>query len=142
MFRQKQSQDLRALLQTLVKQLAQGLIDQNPQSPNGWLVPRVLIEFNEKYQWGQAPSLRALKGLFQDLIRAAKGTYLVLDALDECLRMEIVQYLSEYLAETESQVRLLVTSRPEPDIYIVFQELRSKPWKVVCQELSIKDEYV
>lgn len=72
----------------------------------------------KKSRSSHKPSNEALFSLLEEMLRAAKRTFLIIDALDECHRDEWANLLSHLtqLVGTGLGLNLLVTSRPEPII--------------------------
>lgn len=67
------------------------------------------------------PSIDSLKTTLRSVIENSRQTFLVIDALDECIdengrRAEILALLAELSSWALPQVHILVTSRKEQDI--------------------------
>ncbi|KAL1387464.1 hypothetical protein HDK64DRAFT_134977, partial [Phyllosticta capitalensis] len=84
----------------------------------------------------QKPELEALNATFQSMIHQIGEVWIVLDALDECpSRNEyptggLLQWIGSLLGPHQSNVHLLITSRPEQDIQSFIQE-KARPQDII-----------
>ena len=116
-FREDQKRVLRGLLSSLLVQLCH-------QSDSYY---DVLFKFYEEHAEGsQHPSDDALTGCLKDLLKLPRlaPVYLIVDALDECPnpsvfhspRAEVLSLIEKLVKTQILNLRICVTSRPEPDI--------------------------
>jgi hypothetical protein len=104
-FKDKEGQAVETALRRIVLQLS-------AQS----LHPYSALDKQYNLSKGQTlPSYQDLQHVFEELLRAQRRTYIVLDALDECKESELVQLMDliSMLREwTGSPLHLLITSQP------------------------------
>jgi hypothetical protein len=135
-FKDTGKQDARALLSSLVVQLGN-------QSDDFYYV---LLQFLSDHHGGtQQPSIGALTQCLEDMLRVSENLpiYLVIDALDECpsttgipsQRDEVLALVKGLVKLNLPNLRLCVTSRPEPDIRTFLEPLTS-----TSNSISLHDE--
>ena len=133
-FREDQKKDLRGLLSSLLVQLCH-------QSDS---YSDILSRFySERANGSRHPSDDVLAGCLKDLLKhpGHAPVYLIVDALDECSntssipspRDEILNLIEELIKSEIPNLRICVTSRPEPDIKNFLDPL-------VLQSISLHDE--
>jgi hypothetical protein len=126
-FREDQKKDLRGLLSSLLAQLCH---QSDPYCD-------ILSEFHSEHAKGlRRPSDDALLGCLIDLLRfpGLAPVYLIVDALDECPntsavqppRAEVLNLIKKLFKSQFPNLRICVTSRPEPDIKDVFEPLNPR----------------
>lgn len=134
-FQESAKQEIEPLLGAILRQLI-GAEDRLPQ---------FIITMYQTYKnKGQSPSVRDLEqALSQTLNVSTKETYIVLDALDECpyracnsSRKQIFQLLAALVANHDSNLHILATSRDEADIRSM---LESIPHRTVCLKAAKMD---
>ncbi|KAF8487513.1 hypothetical protein DFH94DRAFT_29981 [Russula ochroleuca] len=129
-------QDARALLSSIVVQLSN-------QSDDFY---DILLRFYSDHQRGtQQPGIGALTQCLEDMLRAPETLpiYLIIDALDECPnttgilspRDEVLAFVEGLVKSNLPNLRLCVTSRPEPDIRTSLEPLIS-----TSNSVSLHDE--
>lgn len=105
-FRDTKKQDLTALVASLVFQLG-------TQS-------EVCLAYLERKRSSDRPSYEQLLAMLSHLLGLSGLTVLVIDALDECpepaREKGLKQFLDILRSLDEDRFRLMITSRPEPDI--------------------------
>ncbi|VDC02881.1 unnamed protein product [Peniophora sp. CBMAI 1063] len=108
-------QDCRALAASLVFQLA--------------TCSEACQNYLRRQQTSTAPTYDELLVMLSNLVKLAGHVYIVIDALDECPEQErdrgsarFLQHLCE-LDSGEKDFRLLVTSRPEADIWVLLSSV-------------------
>jgi hypothetical protein len=135
-FKDTGKQDARALLSSLVVQLGN-------QSDDFYYV---LLQFSSDHHGStQQPSVGALTQCLEDMLRVSENLpiYLVIDALDECpsttgipsQRDEVLALVKGLVKLNLPNLRLCVTSRPEPDIRTFLEPLTS-----TSNSISLHDE--
>ena len=135
-FKDTGKQDARALLSSLIVQLGN-------QSDDFYYV---LHHFYSDHDGGtQQPSIGALTQCLEDMLRVSEilPIYLIIDALDECPnttgipspREEILTFVEGLVKYNLPNLRLCVTSRPEPDIRTFLRPLTS-----TSNSISLHDE--
>ncbi len=133
-FREDRKKDLRGLLSSFLVQLYH-------QSDSYF---QILSNFYSAHDKGsRSPSDGALAGCLKDLLElpGLAPVYLIVDGLDECPNPSVVRsprakvlHLIEELVKTQIQnLRVCVTSRPEPDIKNVLDPL-------IFRSVSLHDE--
>ena len=133
-FREDRKKELRGLLSSFLVQLYH-------QSDSYF---DILSKFYSEHDNGsRPPSDEALVGCLKDLLRlpGLAPVYLIVDALDECPKPSVVRSpraevlnLIKDLVETQTpNLRMCVTSRPEPDIKDVLDPL-------IFRSISLHDE--
>ncbi|KAI8242562.1 Serine/threonine-protein phosphatase 6 regulatory ankyrin repeat subunit B [Colletotrichum sp. SAR 10_96] len=77
----------------------------------------------------EQPSTQSLSNCLKDNLRKAPSVYLVIDALDECTtKRELLDWMTALIHSPDlSNVKLIVTSRPETDFQIQIPDLIGKP---------------
>jgi hypothetical protein len=85
----------------------------------------------------QKPSDRAMEECLKEMLtlKGQAPTYVILDALDECLvtssipspREEVLELVEDLIGLRLPNLHILVTSRPEPDIRFVLERLTEHP---------------
>jgi hypothetical protein len=89
------------------------------------------------------PSIDSLHKTFAKMVKEIGGIWIVLDALDECmLRDEPLTWIRDLIkdARVQSEIRLLVTSRPEQDIKSMFEEYASKEQILAIHSFLLEDD--
>jgi len=125
-FRDKEKQNARALLTSILVQLSH-------QSDS---FCDVLLDLYSAHHLGsQQPSHGALLQCLQDILRVSQHvpTYIILDALDECpdtsgiqsKRKKVLDLIKELVKLHLPNLRICITSRPEVDIRTVLGPLTS-----------------
>ena len=126
-FREDQKKDLHGLLSSLLVQLSH-------QSDS---YHDILFDFFLEHAKGmRRPSNDALAECLKDLLQlpGLAPVYLIVDALDECPntsafpspRGEVLIFIEELIESQHLNLRICVTSRPEPDIKDVLDPLISR----------------
>ena len=131
-FREDQKSDLRGLLSSVLLQLC----DQSNSYYD------ILSKFYSTHRYGaQSPSDDALVHCLEDILKlpGQPPVFLIVDALDECVNTSpMPSHREKALALLEKLIdfpnlRICVTSRPEPDIKVVLGPLTSR-------SISLQDE--
>src|SRR5712671_6007266 len=122
-FKDSSKRDIRSLLSSILVQLS----DQSNQSRS------ILSDLYASHCDGSdQPSEAALTKCLRDILNQERRltTFIVVDALDECPNTpgipsarEKVLNLVEDLVKSHTDLRICVTSRPEPDIRVVLEPL-------------------
>jgi hypothetical protein len=123
-FREDQKKDLRGLLSSLLVQLCH---QSDPYYD-------MLFKFYSEHAKGlRHPSDCALIGCLKDLLKlpGQAPVYLIVDALDECPntytipspRDKVLNFIEELVESQFPNLRICVTSRPEPDIQDILDPL-------------------
>ncbi|KAI0287574.1 hypothetical protein BC826DRAFT_916943 [Russula brevipes] len=114
-FKDIEKRDVCGLLSSILFQLAE-------QSEHCWTILSQLYASHKK---SVRPSERALKECLQDMLELPEqaAIYVIVDALDECpdattpsRREPVLKFLESLVELRYSNLRVCVTSRPEPDI--------------------------
>lgn len=117
-FRDTTKQSLENVLKTLIIQLY-----RNYQHVRKYL--EKLYSQNRDHQ----PNLELLFSAFHSMVQEAGEVWIVLDALDECQTRKdsvtkgLLSWIRTQLTCQQSNIHMLVTSRPEQDIEAAFSEL-------------------
>ena len=127
-FRDIDKQNLRNLLPSLLIQLS---AQSNPCCD---ILSRLYSVHNRGVQ---KPSDRAMIECLKEMLtcEALGPTYIIMDALDECLttssipspREEVLELVENLVELHLPNLHICVTSRPEPDIRIVLERLTERP---------------
>lgn len=118
----EEKRDPRKLVASLVYQLSTQLPDYQERLA-GLDVAGIMAEYAEAYTLFDK---LVVQPLAEEFTPPDRTIVVLIDALDEATkdsRNEIAQFLSMSASKTPSWVRFLVTSRPEPEIAILFQTL-------------------
>ena len=124
-FKDSSKRDIRGLLSSILAQLCD-------QSDHPWAILSQL--YTNHRDGDDQPSEAALIKCLQDILngRGQSTTYIIVDAVDECpdssgipSPREKVLNLVEDLANSHSNLRICITSRPEQDIRMVLEPLTS-----------------
>jgi hypothetical protein len=144
-FKDKGKQDARGLLSSLVVQL----IDQSDSFCD------ILLALYSKHRRGSLqPSDEELTQCLEDMLKIPghAPTYLIVDALDECTHMtgvpssrdQVLALVEKLVKSNLSNLRLLITSRPEVDIRSSLEPLTSNSISLHDQDGQKRDiiEYI
>ncbi len=103
------------LLKSLVSQLSDRSTD----------ALRILQNLYSKHEDGRTqPSSDVIADALQDILRVGKQTYIIVDALDECVeREELLLWLKDITGSALPNVRVFGTSRKEHDLEESFEDL-------------------
>ncbi|KAH7020836.1 ankyrin repeat-containing domain protein [Microdochium trichocladiopsis] len=86
------------------------------------------------------PRLDELQAIFYSMLYGCSPVRIVLDALDECVpREELLSWL-QALNQGAVDVRVLLTSRPEPDIQSAMQLMTGKNERLAVQATLVNDD--
>jgi hypothetical protein len=134
-FKDTSKRDLRGLLTSLIFQLGDN-------SDRCW---DVLYElYTSCHDGSEKPSGAALAGCLKSMLElpGQLPTFLIVDALDECLnttgtpsaREEVLEFLGGLVGSSHPNLFICVTSRPEQDIQAIFNPLTSVSHRVSLHE--------
>jgi hypothetical protein len=132
-FREDKKRDLRGLLSSLLVQLCH---------QSNFYYDMLSKFYSEHDKGSRHPSDDALAGCLKNLLKlpGLAPVYVIVDALDECpksgvaaLRDEVLSLIEELINSQIPNLRICVTSRPEPDIKDVLDRL-------VFRSVSLHDE--
>ncbi|KAI0198926.1 hypothetical protein F4808DRAFT_231038 [Astrocystis sublimbata] len=117
-FQHKDAQNIRTIKTSLLIQILRKMAPLRANGSNVY-IPAYFRGLRDR----RSPTTPTIEEIDSSLLRAlnsSKNSYVVIDALDECedtgLRHEIIEFLSGLVHKARSIVRVLITSRPEPDI--------------------------
>jgi NACHT domain len=121
-FSETEKQSTENMLRSLIVQLCGGRPD----------TPKPLLDLHLYRDKNLEPGLEKLEETFQASTRDFKSVYLVVDALDECPRAnderdKLLKCLENVHKWTLTNLHVLYTSRPEPDIEAKLAPLFSGP---------------
>ena len=89
----------------------------------------------------QQPSDEQLQNVLRDILDRFSHAYIMIDALDECTEREkTLKWVNKLILDTNrkaAKLHIVVTSRPEKDIYEAFAAL--DPYSVDVGEANTKD---
>jgi hypothetical protein len=143
-FRRKESQEVRLLLYSLLTQLVRGLVREDPQQRNCYHLPRAFRDLYSKYQPASEPRVEDLKATFLSVLAESKDTYIVIDALDECPKVEdrekVIEFM-DFLCDESSSTHILITSRQEKDIEDAISKIPGENG-IDLRRVSIKNWHV
>jgi len=133
-FEEDQKRDLRGLLSSVLSQFC----DQSSSYFD------ILSKFYSTHGYGtQTPNDDALVRCLEDILKlpGQRPVFLIVDALDECAntspmpshRAKALAFLEKLIDSRVPNLRICVTSRPEPDIKVVLGPLTSR-------SISLQDE--
>jgi hypothetical protein len=105
---QNESQTVGSLIRSLIAQFA---------APYGG-IPSTLAKFYHSCHDGRSqPSVQSLQSVLFTILESFDVSYIVLDALDECVkRDDVLKWIEEMISWRKGKLHLLATSRPEEDI--------------------------
>lgn len=131
-FTESKKQSIRNLICSFLHQLVQRL----------HRIPSSLLDLYGQHKNSQ-PQIQNLKMTLRFVLSESKQSFLIIDALDECIdecgtRKEILTFLAELSDWALPQVHVLVTSRPEPDIQKSLASL--KRLKSICIQTRQQDD--
>ena len=120
-FTDSKKQNIYNLICSCLLQLARGLPE----------IPSSLMHLYNQHQYAQ-PSIESLKATLRSVLERSGQSFLVIDALDECVdengsRTEILALLNELSHWALPEVHILVTSRKESDIDRALNSLTMLP---------------
>jgi hypothetical protein len=128
---QKELQLHNKLIRTLISQLSDtrhGGITEN------------LADLYKRCGEVQQPSDEQLQNVLRDMLDRFSQTYIMIDALDECIEREkTLNWVNKLISDTDrkSALHIVVTSRPERDINKIFAAL--DPHSIDVGEANTKD---
>ncbi|KAF7971442.1 hypothetical protein HWV62_21216 [Athelia sp. TMB] len=101
-------------------------------------VPAALVKM---YGGGhEQPTLKSLQLTLRHIIENFEHTYIVIDALDECVdRPKLLAWIEQILRERSSRLHLLLSSRWEQDILDQFDAIPSFPRILLSGKAATKD---
>jgi Cdc6-like AAA superfamily ATPase len=124
-FRRQDEQTAKELLESLVKQLLQGLSD----------FPENVKSFHEKHRKNKSrPSLEEISSTLLSITKLYSRVFILIDALDECRTSDgsRTRLLEEVFGlQAQSGINIFATSRLIPNITSRFED--SISWKYVLQ---------
>ena len=89
----------------------------------------------------QQPSDEQLQNVLRDILDRFSQVYVIIDALDECTdRERTLNWANKLISDTNrkaANLHIVVTSRPETDIYEIFAAL--DPHSIDVGEANTKD---
>ena len=105
-------------------------------------VPQILASSYSSYMNGERqPVYDSLLLILHQMMRLFAETYLVLDALDECLeRQELLGAINELNGWKDVNLHILTTSRWERDIEESLEPLCNEHDKICIQSIHINDD--
>ena len=117
-FSDESKQQTKSLVRSLIVQL----LARAPE------IPQAFLNMYSSHRNGeQQPSYGGLQKILQSLIRTAKNSFLIIDALDECTeRPELLDLLKETAEWNLDNLHILATSRKETDIEVRMLEMKVK----------------
>lgn len=88
----------------------------------------------------QQPSLDALMNVLQQMLQEFPQSYLILDALDECIdRPELLSILEQIARWQLEELHILVTSRQLGDIKSSLEDIINKEY-IICLQSQVVDK--
>jgi hypothetical protein len=126
-FTEVQKQNIEGCLRSLLRQLSAKEL------------PAVVKAIHKQSQeYSTRPDLDALTNTLKAVLRQSPLTFLVFDALDECKEVKaLMEVISEIKRWELSSVRMLTTSRREPDIIATMDILLPQS---ICLDAALVDE--
>jgi hypothetical protein len=105
---QKETQTVGSLIRSLIRQF----------SATYGGVPTVLTElYHSCYDGESPPSVESLRATLLLILEAFDDVFIILDALDECAKMnDVLKWIKEMTSWRKGKLHLLTTSRPEEGI--------------------------
>ena len=114
-FNDPQKRTIVGMLRSMIVQLCAG---------EAQLSIRVHDLYNQCNDGNEQPTLKDLIKTLFSLLENGKGTYLIMDALDECSEREkLMDVIDQIIKNPSLYVNLLMTSRKEQDILEGFQDV-------------------
>jgi hypothetical protein len=109
-FQKEAAQTIKNFFAVLVKQLS----GQKTRLP-----PSLLSLYTRCSRKDQIPRLEELQAEFHNIIQTFNNVFIVVDALDECKKdtlEHLLPYIVNFMQRSLGRAKLLVTSRPYPEI--------------------------
>ena len=105
-------------------------------------VPQILASSYSSYMNGERqPEYHSLLLILHQMMKLFAETYLVLDALDECLeRQELLEAINQLNGSKDVNLHILTTSRWERDIEESLEPLCNEHDKIYIQSIHINDD--
>ena len=124
----------------LHNKLIRALISQLSDTRHGGIFGK-LADLYKRCGELQQPSDEQLQNVLRDILDRFSQTYIIIDALDECIdRKKTLNWVNKLISDTIRKVanlHIVVTSRPERDIHEVFATL--DPHSIDVGEANTKD---
>jgi hypothetical protein len=129
---------------SLLTQIVRGLVREDPQRADSFYLPRAFQELYSRYQPLAEPKIEDLETTFLGLLAESKDTYIVIDALDECLspmdREEVLMFLSTLSQTALSSTHILIASRRDEDIETTISNLPNRKSVVPLEPSKVNDD--
>ena len=102
-------------------------------------IPSVLVE---SYRHGQQqPSTSSLEDILHVILDGLDLAYIIIDSIDECTeRGKVLNWIQKIVSQEMGNLRVVVTSRPEPEIDDVLRPLDSGYVDVVREAANVDIE--
>ncbi|KPM42146.1 hypothetical protein AK830_g4406 [Neonectria ditissima] len=122
--------DLRRFKMSLAAQLFKSPIMDRPDIVGQYAVPKGFQELYRKFYPSKEPHSEHIGELFWSLLPLANQSYIVVDALDECVpnqfRDSVLDFPGAILSGTGGNTHVLLTSRRHSDIEFIIMQLPSE----------------
>ncbi|KAK2747861.1 hypothetical protein FQN55_004738 [Onygenales sp. PD_40] len=129
-FKDSQKQTPILLIKSLILQLCQ---------PNRRIPPAIETLYSSCANGEKSPSLDGLLHVLRETIQELPESYVVIDALDECVyRDDLIDVLNTICGWGSGNLHLLATSRKERDIEMCLEELVA-PDNAICLKTEVVD---
>ncbi|KAK0507602.1 hypothetical protein JMJ35_010125 [Cladonia borealis] len=104
--------------------------------------PQVLESLYSSYANGERqPTYNSLLATLHQMMGSFEGTYLVIDALDECIeRQELLASIEELTSWKDANLHILTTSRMEKDIEDSIEPFNNHQGKIYIQSTLVNDD--
>lgn len=132
-FADSSKQDFDKMLRTLISQL---------DSQYAGASQHLDSLFDSCKQGREQPSCDQLCKIFLDMLSQVKESWLILDALDECVtrRDGMLSWLADISKSSQVNIHLLATSRPEHDIHVAMRQIAPNDAIIDIKSSSIVDD--
>ena len=120
--------------------LIRTLISQLSDTRHGGITEKLVHLYKSTGEVEQ-PSDEELQNVLRDILDGFSQSYIMIDALDECIdREKTLNWVNELISDTNrnaANLHIVVTSRPERDIHDIFAEL--DPHSIDVGKANTKD---
>lgn len=143
-FQDHQRQDVRTLKRSLLVQIVQQICHAKSRGLAGkksFYIPRAFSALHEMYYPSADPEIEEVESTLLGALQDSLKTYIVVDAVDECLtlsdRLAVIGCLDWIASNSSCDVHVLFTSRPEADINDAFNRTSIRKHIVQFDPLQI-----
>ncbi|KAI1441841.1 hypothetical protein F5Y02DRAFT_430764 [Annulohypoxylon stygium] len=119
-FGDDKTQNIANFKQSLLSQLVRYFVREDKDKADSWYIPIAFQRLFSDYQPSRDPPTKKVEEIFWELLNEFPETFIVVDALDECVdpesRQSVLNFLKKFQGFTRCKNHIMVTSRWLDDI--------------------------